>query len=116
MPSNCVSAPLYRPREHAYTQPKSPQVVSRGMFLDGLEEEMAVVTSVPSADLQPGWEKQRPHLATFPSLAADWGQKQEAKSRVGPGGGTGSFGVCLPPSLAWPLLCRLHANWVRLTS
>lgn len=116
MPSNCFSASLYRPREYAYTQPKSPQVVSRGVFLDGLEEEMAVVTSVPSADLQPRWEKQRPHLAASSRLATGWGQKQEAKSRMGLGGGTGSFGVRSPPLLARLLLCRLHGNWVCLTS
>lgn len=65
------------------------------MFLDGLEEEMAMVTSMPSADFQPIREKRRPHLAASSSLATGREQKQEAKSRLGPGGGSGSFGVLL---------------------
>lgn len=71
---------------------------------------------VPSADVQPGWEKRGPRRAASSSLAAGRGQKQEAKSCVGLGGGTRSFGDLSPPSLVWLLLCRLHANWVRLTS
>lgn len=85
MPSNCSSTSLCRPRDYANARLKSPQMVARGTFLDGLEEGMAPVTSVPSVDLQPGWEKQRPLLTASSSLAVGRGRSPTWDWVVGPG-------------------------------
>lgn len=58
-----------------------------------------------------------------PPAPACWGRnwRQSPAAHVGPGGGTRSFEVHSPSkvhspsSLAWPLLCRLHANCIHLT-
>lgn len=91
-------------------------MVSRGASGDGLAEELARWRRRPARRNDPGGRSDGFASPRPPSLAAGRGQKPEGKSRVGLGVGSGRFGDLSPPSLAWLLLCRLHANWVCLTS